>query len=444
MDPITLGIIVAIALIALMAIGTPIAFALGGVSLLALLYDRGLSELTYFGETFFDRIAEFGFVAIPMFILMGAAVASSPTGRDLYRSLDLWMGKLPGGLAVSNIGACSIFAALSGSSPATCAAIGKMGIPEMRMRGYPDGVAAGCIAAGGTLGILIPPSVTMIIYGISTETSIGRLFIAGVVPGFMLAGLFMIWTMIACKMAGGYNNPMAESVERLKQNVKQNVDTNLKALVRVLPFLGVVAGILFALYGGVATPSEAAGVGAFLCLALAILIYRMWQLGPIKLIMRDSLRESVMIMLVIATAEVFAYALSSMFITQTVAAAIADLEINRWALMGVINLFLLVAGFFLPPVAVIVMTAPILLPIILAANFDPYWFAVILTINLEIGLITPPVGLNLFIIKGIAPDISLRDILMGSLPYALCMVLGILLLCLFPGIALWLPNLIMG
>ena len=444
MDPITLGIIVAVGLIVLMAIGTPIAFALGGVSLLALLYDRGLPELTYFGETFFDRIAEFGFVAIPMFILMGAAVASSPTGRDLYRSLDLWMGRLPGGLAVSNIGACSIFAALSGSSPATCAAIGKMGIPEMRTRGYPDGVAAGCIAAGGTLGILIPPSVTMIIYGISTETSIGRLFIAGVVPGFMLAGLFMIWTMIACKLAGGYNNPLAASAEKLKENIKQNVDSNMKALVRVLPFLGVVAGILFALYGGVATPSEAAGVGAFLCLALAILIYRMWQLGPIKLIMRDSLRESVMIMLVIATAEVFAYALSSMFITQTVAAAIADLEVNRWVLMGVINLFLLVAGFFLPPVAVIVMTAPILLPIILAADFDPYWFAVILTINLEIGLITPPVGLNLFIIKGIAPDISLRDILMGSLPSALCMVLGILLLCLFPGIALWLPNLIMG
>ncbi|MCE9681063.1 TRAP transporter large permease [Halomonas alkalisoli] len=444
MDPITMGIIVAIALVLLMAIGTPIAFALGGVSLVALIYDRGLPELTYFGETFFDRIAEFGFVAIPMFILMGAAVASSPTGRDLYRSLDLWMGRLPGGLAVSNIGACTIFSALSGSSPATCAAIGKMGIPEMRVRGYPDGVAAGCIAAGGTLGILIPPSVTMIIYGISTETSIGRLFMAGVVPGFMLAGLFMIWTMIACRLAGGYNNPMAQSAARVKQSIKENVDANLKALIRVLPFLAVVAGILFALYGGVATPSEAAGVGAFLCVALAVIIYRMWQVGPIKLIMRDSLRESVMIMLIIATAEVFAYALSSMFITQTIAAAISDLDVNRWVLMGIINLFLLVAGFFLPPVAVIVMTAPILLPIILAANFDPYWFAVILTINLEIGLITPPVGLNLFIIKGIAPDISLRDILLGSLPYALCMVLGILLLCFFPGIALWLPNLIMG
>ncbi|QJQ95980.1 MULTISPECIES: TRAP transporter large permease [Halomonadaceae] len=444
MDPVTMGLLVAIGLIVLMAIGTPIAFALGAVSLVALMADRGLPELTYFGETFFDRIAEFGFVAIPMFILMGAAVASSPTGRDLYRSLDLWMGRLPGGLAVSNIGACSIFAALSGSSPATCAAIGKMGIPEMRNRGYPDGVAAGCIAAGGTLGILIPPSVTMIIYGISTETSIGRLFIAGVVPGFMLAGLFMIWTMIACRLAGGYDNPLAQSSERMKQTIRANVDANLKALVRVLPFLCVVAGILFALYGGVATPSEAAGVGAFLCLGLAIAIYRMWQVGPIKLIMRDSLRESVMIMLIIATAEVFAYALSSMFITQTVAAAIADMEVNRWVLMGVINLFLLVAGFFLPPVAVIVMTAPILLPIILAADFDPYWFAVILTINLEIGLITPPVGLNLFIIKSIAPDISLRNILMGSLPYALCMVLGILLLCLFPGIALWLPNLVMG
>ncbi|RTR06931.1 TRAP transporter large permease [Halomonas nitroreducens] len=442
MDPVTSGILVILALFVLMAIGTPIAFALGGVALGALVLDRGMSELTYFGETFFSSIASFGFVAIPMFILMGAAVASSPTGRDLYRSLDLWLGRMPGGLAISNIGACSIFAALSGSSPATSAAIGKLGIPEMRKRGYPDGVAAGCIAAGGTLGILIPPSVTMIVYGISTETSIGRLFIAGALPGLMLAGLFMAWTLLACKLAGGYGTP--SPLAAAAHQVKQNVEGNLKALVRVVPFLVVVSGILFALYGGVATPSEAAGAGAFLCLALAILVYRMWQVKPLTLIMRDALRESVMIMLIIAAAEIFAFALSSLFITQTVAGAIADLEVNRWVLMGIINLFLLVAGFFLPPVAVIVMTAPILLPIILAANFDPYWFAVVLTINLEIGLITPPVGLNLFIIKGIAPDIELRDILMGSLPYALCMVLGIVLLCFFPGIATWLPDLIMS
>ena len=442
MDPVTSGILIVLALFALMAIGTPIAFALGGVSLAALILNQGMSELTYFGETFYGSLASFGFVAIPMFILMGAAVASSPTGRDLYRSLDLWLGKVPGGLAISNIGACSIFAALSGSSPATSAAIGKLGIPEMRKRGYPDGVAAGCIAAGGTLGILIPPSVTMIVYGISTETSIGRLFIAGAMPGLMLALLFMVWTLIACKLAGGYGTP--SPLTAAANQVKENVEGNIKALVRVLPFLVVVTGILFALYGGVATPSEAAGAGAFLCLALAIVVYRMWQVKPLKVVFRDALRESVMIMLIIACAEIFAYALSSLFITQTVAGAIADLEVNRWVLMGIINLFLLVAGFFLPPVAVIVMTAPILLPIILAANFDPYWFAVVLTINLEIGLITPPVGLNLFIIKGIAPDIALKDILLGSLPYALCMVLGIILLCIFPGIATWLPDLIMN
>jgi tripartite ATP-independent transporter DctM subunit len=442
MDPVTSGILVLVALLVLMAIGTPIAFALGGVSIAALVLDRGMVELTYFGETFFGSIASFGFVAIPMFILMGAAVASSPTGKDLYRSLDLWMGRLPGGLAISNIAACSVFAALSGSSPATCAAIGKLGIPEMQKRGYPDGVAAGCIAAGGTLGILIPPSVTMIVYGISTETSIGRLFIAGAMPGVMLALLFMAWTLIACKLAGGYDTPSALS--NMASKVKENVEGNARALLRVLPFLAVVMAILFALYGGVATPSEAAGVGAFLCIALAIIVYRMWQAKPLKTIVRDALRESVMIMLIIAAAEIFAYALSSLYITQTLAGGIADLEVNRWVLMGAINLFLLVAGFFLPPVAVIVMTAPILLPIILAANFDPYWFAVVLTINLEIGLITPPVGLNLFIIKGIAPDISLRNVLMGSLPYALCMVVGILLLCFFPQIALWLPDLMMN
>ncbi len=291
MDPVTSGILVVIFLLVLMAIGTPIAFALGAVSLGALLLDRGLGELVYFGETFFGSVASFGFVAIPMFILMGAAVASSPTGRDLYRSLDLWMGRLPGGLAISNIAACSIFAALSGSSPATSAAIGKLGIPEMRKRGYPDGVAAGCIAAGGTLGILIPPSVTMIVYGISTETSIGRLFIAGAIPGLMLAVLFMVWTLIACKLAGGYNTP--NPVAQVAAQVKENVEGNLKALVRVLPFLLVVMGILFALYGGVATPSEAAGVGAFLCLVLAIAVYRMWQAKPVGNIMRDALRESV-------------------------------------------------------------------------------------------------------------------------------------------------------
>ena len=435
MDPVTSGILIAVALMVLMAIGTPIAFALGSVSLGALVLDRGFGELTYFGETFYSSLASFGFVAIPMFILMGAAVASSPTGRDLYRSLDLWMGRVPGGLAISNIGACAIFAALSGSSPATSAAIGKLGIPEMRKRGYPDGVAAGSIAAGGTLGILIPPSVTMIVYGIATETSIGRLFLAGVVPGLMLVGLFMVWSLWSTWRSGQASVLSAGSYSWRER---------MEILPRVLPFVAIIIGVLYAMYGGIATPSETAAVGALLCLLIAVVIYKLWDPRAIWVILRDSTKESVMILFIIAAAGVFSYMLSSLFITQAIAEWIGTLDVNRWVLMGTINVFLIIAGFFLPPVAVILMAAPILLPIITTAGFDPIWFAVVLTINMEIGLISPPVGLNLYVINGIAPDISLRTILVGSLPFVACMVVAIVLLCLFPGLATWLPDLIMG
>ena len=198
------------------------------------------------------------------------------------------------------------------------------------------------------------------------------------------------------------------------------------------------------MYGGVATPSEAAGVGALFCLIFVALIYRLWKLSLYSTLFRDTLKESVMIMMIIGASELFSFALSSLFITQTIAEWIAALDVNKWVLMAIINAFLLFAGFFLPPVAVILMTAPILLPIIIQAGFDPYWFAVILTINMEIGLITPPVGLNLYVINGIAPNITLGEILRGSLPYVGCMVAGIVLLCLVPEIALWLPNLLMG
>ncbi|EAU39733.1 hypothetical protein FP2506_13399 [Fulvimarina pelagi HTCC2506] len=439
MGPLTSGLIMMLVLFALLAVGTPIAFALGLVALGALFISYGPFFLETLGEQFFSSIASFGLVSIPMFILMGAAVASSPAGRDLYEALDRWLNRVPGGLVLSNLGACSIFAALSGSSPATCAAIGKMGIPEMRQRGYPAEIAAGSIAAGGTLGILIPPSVTMIVYGIATETSIGRLFLAGLLPGLMLTIYFMIWTIIACKRRGLGLSDLTQSFTMRER---------FAALPRVLPFLAIIVAVLYALYGGVATPSEAAGVGALFCILLVAIVYgifsRSWKFNQMPIIFRDTLRESVMIMLIIGAAELFAFALSSMFITQTIAQTIAEMEVNRWVLMGVVNLFLLVAGFFLPPVGVILMTAPILLPIITGAGFDPYWFAVILTINMEIGLITPPVGLNLYVINGIAPDITLGQILRGSLPYVLCMVLGIVTLCIFPEIALFLPDLIMG
>ena len=435
MTPMLWGAGVLVALLALLAVGTPIAFALGLVSILALILADGWGSVSILGETFFGGLASFGLVSIPMFILMGAAVASSPAGKDLYEALDRWLNRVPGGLVLSNLGACSIFAALSGSSPATCAAIGKMGIPEMTKRGYPNEIAAGSIAAGGTLGILIPPSVTMIVYGIATETSIGRLFLAGLLPGLMLTVLFMAWTIYDCRRRG-------VGLDMLGRRF--SFRERLEVLPRVLPFLGIIAAILYVLYGGVATPSEAAGVGALFCLIFVAVIYRLWKLSLYSTLFRDTLKESVMIMMIIGASELFSFALSSLFITQTIAEWISLLDVNKWVLMAIINAFLLFAGFFLPPVAVILMTAPILLPIIIQAGFDPYWFAVILTINMEIGLITPPVGLNLYVINGIAPNITLGEILRGSLPYVGCMVVGIVLLCLMPEIALWLPNLLMG
>ncbi|MFQ3255423.1 MAG: C4-dicarboxylate transporter DctM subunit, partial [Loktanella salsilacus] len=215
-------------------------------------------------------------------------------------------------------------------------------------------------------------------------------------------------------------------------------------LPRVIPFIVIIAGVLYALYGGIATPSETAAVGALLCIVVAVVVYKMVQPAALWTVLRDSTRESVMILFIIGAAGVFSFMLSSLFVTQSIAAWIADLDVNRWVLMGVINVFLLVAGFFLPPVAVILMSAPILLPIITAAGFDPYWFAVIVTINMEIGLITPPVGLNLYVINGIAPDISLKKILVGSMPFVLCMVLAIIILSAFPSIVTWLPDYLMG
>ncbi len=435
MTPVVAGTLLMSGLLVLLASGMPIAFALGLAAIGGLLLAKGPGVTDVLAETIFGGIANLAYVSIPMFVLMGAAVAATPAGRDLYAALDRWLGRVPGGLVLSNIGACAVFAGMTGSSPATCAAIGKMGIPEMMRRGYPASVATGSIAAGGTLGILIPPSVTMIVYGIATETSIGRLFLAGVMPGLMLTAMFMAWALFDCWRKGYRFDD---------QGRRFSLAEKVAALPRVLPFIIIIVGTLYVLYGGIATPSEAAGAGALITLLTVTLIYRLFTLKPHVSIFQATMKESVMIMMIMAAAELFAFALSSLFITQTIAQTIAGLGVNKWVLMAIINAFLLVAGMFLPPVAIIVMTAPLLFPIVTTAGFDPYWFAVILTINMEIGLITPPVGLNLFVINAIAPSIPTRDVLWGALPYVLVMLLGIVILCVFPEIATWLPNHVMG
>jgi tripartite ATP-independent transporter DctM subunit len=435
MSPLLAGAVVLLVTLLVLFAGPPVAFALGALAVFFLLVFEGPRSLDGIADTFYAGLDDFTLVSIPMFVLMGAAIGASPAGKDLYEALDRWLYRVPGGLVVSNLGACALFAALTGSSPATCAAIGRMGIPEMRKRGYSDEIATGSIAAGGTLGILIPPSLTFILYGIATETSIGRLFLAGVLPGVMLTVLFMAWTVIGSWRAG---------FRAHARDFRYSWADKLQALPRIAPFLAIIVAVMYALYGGVATPSEAAGVGAFLCVALAALIYRMWQPRDLWRILHQATRESVMIMMIVAGAALFGYMLTRIDVTQSLATWIAALEVNRWVLMLVINVFLLVAGCFLPPVAIILMTAPILYPIVTSAGFDPIWFGVIVTINMEIGLITPPVGLNLYVINAIAPDVPIRKVLWGSVPYVVCMALGIVLLCLFPGIATWLPEWLMG
>jgi C4-dicarboxylate transporter, DctM subunit len=435
MSATTQGAIVLVTTLLFLLSGIPVAFGLGAISIVFLVIFQGFGALHVVAETFYAGLDEFTLVSIPMFVMMGAAIGSSPAGKDLYEALDRWLYRLPGGLVISNIGACALFAALTGSSPACCAAIGKMGIPEMQRRGYSDEIATGSICAGGTLGILIPPSITFILYGIATESSIGRLFIAGIVPGIMLTLLFMAWTLFAVWRQG---------IHVRAPDFRFSWKEKFEALPKIAPFLAIIVGVMVVLYGGIATPSEAAGVGAALCVLLAIVVYRMWRARDWWLIMRDTMRESVMILMIIAASVLFGYMLTSLYLTQTLAQAITELHVNRWALMALINVFLLVCGFFIPPAAIILMTSPILLPIITAAGFDPIWFGVIMTINMEIGLIHPPVGLNIYIVQSIAPSVPIARVMIGTLPYVLCMMLAIVLLCVFPEIATWLPNRLMG
>ena len=435
MSPTAQGALVLIVTLVVLLSGAPVAFGLGAIAMSFLVIFQGFDSLRVVAETFYSGLHDFTLVSIPMFVMMGAAIGSSPAGKDLYEALDRWLYRVPGGLVLSNLGAYAIFAALTGSSPACCAAIGKMGIPEMRRRGFPDDIATGSICAGGTLGILIPPSITFILYGIATETSIGRLFLAGVLPGIMLTALFMLWTTFIIWKRGFRSHAI---------DFRYSWKEKFQSIPKIAPFILIIVGVMYVLYGGVATPSEAAGVGAALCVIRAIVIYRMWSVEKWWAILRDTTRESGMILMIIAAAVLFGYMLTSLYLTQTLAQAIADAHVNKWVLMLMINVFLLVCGFFIPPAAIILMTAPILYPIITNAGFDPVWFGVIITINMEIGLIHPPVGLNIYIVSSIAPDVPVTTVMWGTIPYVLCMMLAIVILCIFPEIATWLPDHLMG
>jgi C4-dicarboxylate transporter, DctM subunit len=423
--------------------GMPIAFALGVVALVFMVLFMPAASVDTIAQNFYEELANVIILAIPLFILKGAAIGRSNAGKDLYSALHAWLYRIPGGLGVANTVACGLFAAMAGSSPATCSAIGSAGIPEMRARGYSGGFAAGIIAAGGTLGILLPPSVTMLLYAVAAEVSLGKLFLAGIGPGLLLITMFAVYSVLryrkefrgaqALAAEGGSRSAMLEEEHfTLRQK--------LGMIAWVAPFVTILAGVMVVLYAGWATPSETAGVGAVLALIVIGVMYGIWRPAKLLPIVSGTLRESTMLLMIIGMSLLYAYVMSFLQISQSTAAWLIALNLSKWMLLAAILGFVIVLGFFLPPVSIILMTAPIILPPLKAAGFDLIWFGVVMTIVMEMGLIHPPVGLNIFVIKNIAPDIPLSDIIWGTMPFLLLMFLAVALCCLFPGIVTWLPS----
>jgi len=425
--------------------GIPIWAGLAGISIVfILIFSPHL--LTTVPIVLYDSMDSFALLAVPLFILLSAPIAESNASRDLYETLHKWLYKIPGGLGIANMIGCGIFAALCGSSPATAAAIGGIGIPEMRKRGYSPGLATGLIAHAGTFGILIPPSITMILYGVATETSIGKCFIAGVLPGILEILLSCVWVwgifyyrkIFPTKPGAIYYIEDRGAVEKFFWKDR------FLSLFKVLPFVLMIFGIMGSLYGGWATPSEAAGLGAVLSIFLVITIYKIYSPKKLWQIFIKALNESSMILMIMAAALLFAYVSSDLYATQALGELILKIPVGKWGIIILINILLLMLGCFIPPAAVILMVAPLLIPVINGLGFDPIWFAVIMTVNLEIGLVTPPVGLNLYIVKNIAPDVPMSHVLLGVVPFVIIEGIVIACVCIWPGLALWLPNRMIG
>ncbi len=442
MSPLALGALFGASTLAVMFSGIPIAFALGIVATVFMYFFMPAAALDTVAQNVYEEMGNIVILSVPLFILKGAAIGRTDAGRDLYLALHAWLQRIPGGLGVANTVACGLFAAMAGSSPATCSAIGSAGIPEMRKRGYPGGFAAGIIAAGGTLGILLPPSITMILYAVAAEVSLGKLFLAGIGPGLLLITLFATYSVWRYRRE--HQTATAEAERGGVRSAILEKDTytraeKIKLVAKVMPFVILLTGVMIALYGGFATPSETAGLGAILALLIIAIMYRVYTWSKVYPILAVTLQEATMLMFIIGMSLLYSYVMSYLHISQSAAAWIIGLQLSRWVLLAAILVFVIVLGFFLPPVSIILMTAPIVLPPLKAAGFDLIWFGVVMTIVMETGLIHPPVGLNIFVIKNIAPDIPLGEIIRGVMPFVAIMIATVILLCFAPGIATWLP-----
>jgi C4-dicarboxylate transporter DctM subunit len=445
MSTVTVGLLYGGATFVALFSGIPIAFALGAVATAFMVFFMPAASLDTVAQNVYEEMASITLLTIPLFILKGAAIGKSRAGEDLYAALHAWLHRIPGGLGVAVVLACGMFAAMAGSSAATCSAIGSSGIPAMRQRGYSSGFAAGLVAAGGTLGILLPPSITLILYAVAAEQSLGRLFLAGIGPGTLLVALFAVYAVFRHRFEYRTAQGVADAGGARSAIIHDDHFTmrqRFRALPRVLPFLILLTAVMAALYGGIATPSETAGLGAVMALFLIAIVYGAWGLGDLKPIFASTVGESGMLMLIIGMSLLYSYVMSYLHISQSAAEWIVGLHLSKWLLFTAIALLVVILGFFLPPVSIILMTAPIILPPLKAAGFELVWFGVVMSVIMEMGLIHPPVGLNIFVINKIAPDIGLKDIVFGTLPFVGLMMIAIVILCAAPEIATWLPNLV--
>ena len=411
-----------------MFMGTPVAVALGLSSILTILFF-GTDSLASLSLKMYETSEHFTLMAIPFFVLAGAFMTTGGVARRMIRFANASVGHLHGGLAIASVLACCLFAAVSGSSPATVVAVGSIVIAGMVRAGYSQPFAAGVVCNAGTLGILIPPSIVMVVYGAATETSVGALFMAGVIPGITLGLLLMIAIYIIARIKKFPLQPKASSKELLTAG-----RDSIWGLALVFIILGGI-------YGGVFTPTEAAAVSAVYAFVVAVFIYRDIGLKQVPGVLLDASKVTIMLMFIIVNALLFAHVLTTERIPQIIAEQIIAWDMAAWQFLIVVNILLLIAGMFMEPTGIILILAPILFPIAMELGIDPVHLGIIMVVNLEIGLVTPPIGLNLFVTAGIT-KMTIGQVIKAASPW-LILLLGFLVFVTYvPAISLWLPKLL--
>jgi C4-dicarboxylate transporter DctM subunit len=410
-----------------MLLGMPIAIALGLSSLFTIMMF-GRDSLASLSLKLFETSELFTLLAIPFFILGGAFMTTGGVAKRMIRFANACIGHLRGGLAMASVMACMLFAAVSGSSPATVVAVGSIVIAGMVRNGYTQEFAAGVICNAGTLGILIPPSIVMVVYAAATESSVGKLFMAGVIPGIVLGLMLMIAIYVRARQLNIPRQPRASMSEVL---------TAARESVWGLFLLVIILG---GIYGGVFTPTEAAAVAAVYAFIVAVFIYRDIGLSKVPEVLVDAARVTVMLLFIIANALLFAHVLTTERIPQMITEQIVAMGMAPWQFLIVVNILLLIAGNFMEPTGIILILAPILFPIAMELGIDPIHLGIIMTVNLEIGMVTPPVGLNLFVTSGIT-GMSIFQVVRAALPWLMVLLVFLVIVTYVPMMSLWLPSL---